>query len=873
MIKGSKQYLDWALKNRFKGFLSIVGMILFVAFVIFVSTPKLKKGEIEALSNGEASPVIEEISLVTNLGLPLGEIEVYDDVESDLKLFLNTENGNIRIYNSASNLSWNTTFNSNKDLDKLEPYEVDAMSLLNITYYGQDGSSSKWNIFEYSVIPGNFKANKIENGIQLVFDVRDVKSVNLFEFIPQEISKERYESIFIDGIANADVSESDRANLQNTFNYCYRYNAEKDSYYYRLATTPQLAMINYLIFATELLEYSTEDLISDNASYDIETVFIERPHFEVTLELVIEDGDFVVKVPTGAVKNLSDYFEIVSFDVLPNFGGADYQYTEGYVVLPDGSGAIMNLDSYQDAYPWYKKAVYDNNRYFDIYNQKEYSMDIEMPIFGMTYKRGGSTPMQGYLGIIEVGEEVSYINAQVSDGYTMNESYASFDTIQFNYLKVFGPYAIQTNLFRAATPYQHFTYQVRYKLLDETDSNYYQMSQIYRAYLMDTFDIKQQTTDAKLHLDILGSLSVSDRLFGLPYERMTTFTTTDQVDEILSNWDVPVSSSYLGVYNDGVKNDLMNKVSVETSLIGELSLTALLQKHDNLYIAVNLLHAYGNDHGMRDKYGIHDFYGETVDITQYNPATGQFEDEIVTKDYRVVSPRYLMDLTTRFLTTSNQITDRLMLLDIGSEYYVDYRRSDYISGMQANQVLHDSLTLMDQDNQLIMNNPFMEFLPYTKMITDISRESSNYGAFTESIPFKQLVFNNLIPFTTRNINHETATDIEFYLLQYIELQAIPKFFVSYQNTVSLKETEYNRYYSIEFINHQEQISEAIAYIKQVDTELQSTRIIDHIIISNNVFRTTYDDLTNVYVNYNDYAVTIETNTGQQTIQPYDYIIE
>ena len=46
MIKGSKQYLDWALKNRFKGFLSIVGMILFVAFVIFVSTPKLKKGEI-----------------------------------------------------------------------------------------------------------------------------------------------------------------------------------------------------------------------------------------------------------------------------------------------------------------------------------------------------------------------------------------------------------------------------------------------------------------------------------------------------------------------------------------------------------------------------------------------------------------------------------------------------------------------------------------------------------------------------------------------------------------------------------------------------------------------------------------------------------
>jgi hypothetical protein len=868
-----KKYIDWSLQNRFKGFLSIVCLVILIFSVIFISTPKLKRNTVPSIDSGEASAVIEEIETVTNLGLPMGEIKVHDDPNSNLELYFNTKNANIRVYDTELDVSWNTTFNSNKELDTLETYEIDAMSLLNLTYYGKDGSSSKWNIFEFAVIPGNYKINKIEDGVQLVFNVLDVKSVNLFEHIPQEISKERYESIFIDGIANADISESERNNLTSTFNYCYRFNEEKNSYYYRFATTPQLAMINYLIYSTELFEYTQEDLISDNAEYDIETIFIERPHFEVTMEFILDDGDFVVKVPTKAVKNLSDYFEIISFDVLPNMGGADYQYSNGYVVLPDGSGAVMNLDSYQDAYPWYKKAVYDNNKYYDIYNQKEYTMDIEMPVFGMTYKRGGSTPIQGYFGIIEHGEELSYVNAQVSDGYTMNQSYSSFDTIQYNYLKVFGPYAIQTNLFRASTPYHDFTYQVRYKLLDENNSTYYDMSQIYKEYLIETLELEEITEQPKIHMDVLGGLSVSDRLFGIPYERIQTFTTTSQLDTLLTELDSDISVNYMGVLNGGVKNDLMNKVDVINQIEDGLSLQQLQEKHPNIYVGVNLLKAYGSDNGMRDRYGIHDFYGETLEVTQYNPATKEFEDDIATKEYRIVSPRYLDNLVDRFINKSADKFNNIMLLDMGSMYYTDYRRSSYVSGMESFMILNNNLQKLSESSNIIMNDPFMEFLPYTNMITDVSRESSNYGAFSESIPFKQLVLNGLIPFTTDSVNHETSVDVEYFFLQYAELGAIPKFFISYQNTISLKETEFNRYYSVEYENHKSTLYYALLYVKQIDDLIENSTIINHEIVSENVFVTTYEGNVKVYVNYNDFDVIVTTSNGQQVISPYDYIVE
>jgi hypothetical protein len=102
--------------------------------VIFISTPKLKRNTVPSIDSGEASAVIEEIETVTNLGLPMGEIKVHDDPNSNLELYFNTKNANIRVYDTELDVSWNTTFNSNKELDTLETYEIDAMSLLNLTY-------------------------------------------------------------------------------------------------------------------------------------------------------------------------------------------------------------------------------------------------------------------------------------------------------------------------------------------------------------------------------------------------------------------------------------------------------------------------------------------------------------------------------------------------------------------------------------------------------------------------------------------------------------------------------------------------------------------------------------------------------------------
>jgi hypothetical protein len=865
--------IRWGLRHRWHS-IAIVSLLIFLGVLIqFIVTPRLSATELQdSTDTGEASPVIEAYEMVDNLGLPLDEFLVHED-ESGMQLYFNPGNANVRIYDPVLNTNWNSAYNSTRDFDKLEAYEITAMSMLNITYFGYDNSSAKWNVFEQSVMHGNYTANKIEDGLQLVFDVRDLNSVNLFEFIPQEISSERYHSIFMDGIENADIPLSDRVNLQSTFDFCYRYREDTDSYYYRLASTPQLAMIEYLIYATELFEYTQEDVVNDNLEFGIETLFVERPSFMVTMEFKLDDGDFIVTVPTAAIENGSDKFDIINIEVLPNFGGADYRYTNGFTFVPDGNGAIMYLDSYQDAYPRYSKPVYDNNMYFDIYNENEYSENIEMPVFGMTYQAGLARPMQGYFGIIETGAEFAYIQSQVSDGYSMNQAFSSFDTIQDAYLKVFGPYAIQTNLFRSETPFSNVTYTVRYKLFGEDQSSYYEMSKMYQDYLIEEYDLERQASDTQIHLDVLGAVLVQDRIMGLPYESVRAYTTTSELQSILSDINANTSVNYLGAVNRGVKNDMMNRVEPMRQLEDGITLEELVDSVSDLYLGVNMTRAYNDENGMRNRYAMHDFYGEPLDITQYNIATGQFEDEIVTNDYQIISPRYFPSLVNQYLDESGWIPN-VALLDMGNTYYVDYNRNHYISGMDAMTIMRQEMEKIYTEQQIMVPNPFIEFIPYLNLATGISRESSNYGGFSHTVPFKQLVLYGLVPFTTEPINYGTAKADAYYLLQYAEFHAIPSFFVSYQATTDLMETEYNYYYSIRYEYHKDAINQAVTYLSTVDSVKTSSTIVDHSILAENIYQITYDDLSVMIVNYNDFEVTVTLpDDSTTTIGAYGYWLE
>ena len=168
----------------------------------------------------------------------------------------------------------------------------------------------------------------------------------------------------------------------------------------------------------------------------------------------------------------------------------------------------------------------------------------------------------------------------------------------------------------------------------------------------------------------------------------------------------------------------------------------------------------------------------------------------------------------------------------------------------------------------ILNNPNMDKIRYADWAVNISRESSNFGGFYTSIPFRQLVMNGLILYTTLETNN-TAETPDYSLLQALELGSVPKFFITAKNADALKYTVHTKFLSTEYTIHRNTINRIYREWNDAYAKTGTTEIINHETLRDRVYRTNYRGGTSVTVNYNHFAA--ETDEGE-LIPPLGYII-
>ena len=102
-------------------------------------------------------------------------------------------------------------------------------------------------------------------------------------------------------------------------------------------------------------------------------------------------------------------------------------------------------------------------------------------------------------------------------------------------------------------------------------------------------------------------------------------------------------------------------------------------------------------------------------------------------------------------------------------------------------------------------------------------------------------------------------DIDYYLLQAVELGTEPKFTISYENTKILKETEYNFYTSTEFDEWVDDIKYAYNKYETTIDDINGN-ITNHTVVGENLYYVSYDTGIDVIYNYNIYQVEYENTT-------------
>ncbi|NSW91179.1 MAG: hypothetical protein HPY74_11020 [Firmicutes bacterium] len=849
------------LKQLKPGYLKIIVIIVLI-IILTLSALFIKNN----ITKGQTIPSYTPIGLsepLEQIPAQSGEVLVADT--SDKKMYIDTTSLNIRIEDVETGAIWNSIYDGD---DKATEYEK---SPIIIKFLGRDSKIYEWSAYKYCISNGKYDIYKIKNGVRIVFNFVQTDSTRLEEYMPKKISIERFREAFLDKleekVSNGTLSEEKAERYKSVLFMIYEKDEKNNCYYNKFSGSPSASVVNLLIELSKEVGYTREMLIQDSQEFGITVNIVEPAEFEVVMEATLEQNDFVVRIPTYEIENRNDSYILQNIMVLPNFGlmpanAAD----EGYILVPDGAGALFKFNSFNDKYPEYTRPIYNNTYYNTLYEMPEYPEEIYMPVFGMMFENQESH-MQGFLGMVEEGAHTAYINVRLgsenieSGGTPYNKVFVSFDSTQYSRVKVFGPYSTNDARYLAVTGMINMDFIIRYKLLPE-NASYFNMAMEYRDYLIKKYNLNiQYDNKPKLFIEVIGALSVQDRFLGIPYNKVISMTTYSELLNILKDME-PINKviSYNGAFNEGINNKMMNnaKLVKENGTRQELKLLKdyVMRSGDEFYLGVDLTKVYRRGNGFSKKiFALRGFNGKPVEIMGYNLATGIFD--VRSNSYYIINPKYFNYIIEGFIKSTQEF-ESITLNDMGYMYYANYNPREMIDPIESNIIIHDSFARLAQEKTLAINNPNIDRMIYGKYAINISRESSDFGTIYCSIPFRQLVMNGLVEYTTLNVNMSKESS-RYYILQALELGSYPKFTICEKSVDLLKNTSFSYYFSTQYSELRDTIHKFYEEYESGYKKINSKEIIGHRILTENVFETKYASGTTVIVNYNKYPVNVDGN--------------
>jgi hypothetical protein len=605
-----------------------------------------------------------------------------------------------------------------------------------------------------------------------------------------------------------------------------------------------------LILASNSVEQKPDITVKNikngvSLNYDFKTLKIS-----FTVALTIGDNYFNVLIPADSIKEQGN-FGLVSIEMLPFFGAVKDKQ-DGYIFYPDGSGALMNLDdiSHVGAKPksW---SVFSP----DLIN---YMIDKDsvaalMPVFGVKQS------VNGFLAIINEGEEDASINLTPSGNVVNLNRICS----EFIYRRSYTDPRIKKTIAKKFTrDMSNVNHSIRYIILSGSDASYSGMANQYRDYLIKGEKINKHISNGdKIPLGIDLFMGVNEKLFLFnKFIPMTTFSEAESILESFKSIGVDsMQTNLIGWTKEGYGTPPL-QFPPNKKLGGESGLKNLANyaKNNNvkLYLQTNLIDAISENGG----------FSKRNDVA-FQPSGVPFTDFL--KERFILNP---------FVIRSNFIEKLLPQAKkygiggvssqgLGKFIYSDYNKKhpttlaqtlEYWKEIMDNSYKELGGTAADGGNAYL--------LKCADRLLQIPDKDTGYFITSDSIPFYQMVVHGLLPYssTPGNLSHDFSRE----KLKWVEYGYIPYFELTYQSPVLLKHTNYNKLFTSSYKDWVETASEVYKEFNQRLGDVWSQYITGHEKLLEDVYRVTYENGTQVYINYRQQSLYI----NGYSIKALDYLV-
>ncbi|MBB3111419.1 hypothetical protein FHS18_003487 [Paenibacillus phyllosphaerae] len=572
------------------------------------------------------------------------------------------------------------------------------------------------------------------------------------------------------------------------------------------------------------------------------TFAFPKIQFKIPVEVTLRE-DYVETrlIDSGIVEG---ELSLLNVKLYPLFGSEPSTGQEGYILLPDGSGSLIQFQSDRTMPQLtYNESVYGPD--LSYYNEYTDRQRIAMPVYGM---KSGE---QAFLAIIAEGE--SYANVYAAPAGSVGIS--NWVTSEWQYRKRFfqsvskssgeGFYTYSGDRFVSDSR------ATRYYLLGPEKSNYAGMAEVYRNYLIGekgVTPIKSVKPEIPLYVDLVGA----DIEKGLFFDSYLKATTTDEAESVVRQIHERgighMQIHYAGWQQDGYSTH-GGYLPVDKRLGGNQGMKDFIAYAHSLDIPVYLtadytLNTNGDDGFWWRRDGLRNLAG-TVLEEQLNP-----DQDAST----YVSPKFYRKVIASDLDAYKALGADGIDYEggIAQEVITDFNSRYSASRADVVQIQRDILQQSHETlGSVVASNANFYALDKLDHVHRLTGDYSYDVFVTEPIPFAQIVLHGLKTYTLEWSNVRDEWDDEF--LRMIEFGAYPAYVLTGEQAENLRRSYSVWYYSMNVKDWLDRIEEEYAQANEALAPVQDRFITDHRTLAEGVKETVYGGDYRIIVNYNETA--------------------
>ena len=605
----------------------------------------------------------------------------------------------------------------------------------------------------------------------------------------------------------------------------------------------------------------------DNGIY-AKISFLGDYMFDIGVEVRLEGNELVVRIPDGSVKENKEGTYISTISVLPFMGYTYLDDEKGYMLVPDGNGALIELDNKEGRYSTgFSGLVYGADEgmtsssavpvIWESYETVTEPSTVLAPVFGMAH----TDDELAYLGIVESGDERCSIEV-VPNGIMVdyNRCFA-----KFLLRDVFVQPLNQSNSGTVTTVEKdrlHSDLTVRYIFLEGDDADYTGMAGAYRDYLLENGAVKQRDTSYHTRVDFLGT----EREEFLMGTKAVAMTTADDISDILDELSQSGVQNVISVYKGWQKGGLYNLPVTDYTADGNIGgiagldrlITEQAEKGNSIYVYDDALSVNAKTHSTT--YNVMKMVNKRTFKQEHNR-------QVYDLFYYLMPGRSSTNISGLVDKAGKRGIDTIAFSGVSEKLFSYSYKGSFYSRTDTMDIYDSALEYADERCTVILETPNASLWDRGDAFTDMPLDSSEYLYIDREIPFFSIVLKGIVPTYSGYVNFEANKTENF--LKMVESGVYPSFYVTAQDSSKLIYTNSSDLYSLEYTSYKDTITDYDAKLRALAQQTEGAFITDHEVLENGLCRVSYSNGTKVYVNYGEVPLTAEG----MTVEALSYAVE